>query len=379
MRIQSYQPSITSCLNDLIKISKRETMCTRVFNNWNSNYLVTARNMDWMFTLPTSLFIFDKGLKKTGIEVPNNPNLIDTDYHNPLNWTSSYKSVVAMVGDDCNGWAASDGMNEMGLVANVLYDSGTTYSSTNNCTKKQLSVLRWLQYVLDKFILVKEVVDKFSQQNIAILPAEVPNSEGKQATLHLSVSDISGDSAIIEIRNGQFEIYHNSSFRVMTNEPSFAKQLIMDQYWAWQWSEQNTQPSHTIPGGPYSTDRFERATFYLNHLALAKDENMALAQARTVAANASVPSGYNFTNTDSPNISNTLWTTLAAHRSQKYFFINANALNISWIDLKSFESDTPTVKYPLIFISEHDVTRHSQESGDLSKLFTKTSDPYKRG
>ena len=128
MRIQNYQPSITSCLNDLIKISKRETMCTRVFNNWNSNYLVTARNMDWMFTLSTSLFIFDKGLKKTGIEVPNNPNLSDTEYDNPLNWTSSYKSVVAMVGDDCNGWTASDGMNEMGLVANVLYDYGTTYS-----------------------------------------------------------------------------------------------------------------------------------------------------------------------------------------------------------------------------------------------------------
>ena len=41
-------------------------MCTRVFNNKDKNYLATARNMDWMEELRTTLYVFDKGLKKEG-------------------------------------------------------------------------------------------------------------------------------------------------------------------------------------------------------------------------------------------------------------------------------------------------------------------------
>ncbi|WP_462172191.1 hypothetical protein [Pseudoalteromonas xiamenensis] len=67
--------------------------------------------MDWMFVLPTSLFVFEKGLKKIGISSTK-----PEERAKALKWQSSYRSVVAMVGDDCNGWASSDGMNEMNLL-----------------------------------------------------------------------------------------------------------------------------------------------------------------------------------------------------------------------------------------------------------------------
>ncbi|WP_275557286.1 linear amide C-N hydrolase [Pseudoalteromonas sp. J010] len=352
-------------------------MCTRVFNNWDGANLATARNMDWMFTLPTSLFVFEKGLKKSGLEPISALSAKIEAHHNPLTWTSSYDSVVAMVGDDCSGWAASDGMNSVGLVANVLYDSGASYGKLD-CKKKQLSVLRWLQYVLDKFVLVKEVVDTFNKQDIQIVGAEVPNSEGKTAALHLIISDISGDSAIIEVNDGLFNIYHSAAYRVATNEPSYTAQLKINDYWLWQWSEKNNYPSHTIPGGPYSTDRFERATFYLNHLDTPKDEHDAVAQARTVAANASVPYGYNFISSASPNISNTLWTSIAAHRSQVYYFCNARTPHIAWVNLANFKFETPVSAFTLIHQAPSGNFVNSSRNGKLNKHFEAAVDPFKK-
>ena len=53
-----------------------------------------------------------------------------------------------MVGETDN-FAASDGMKSEGPVANVLYANGTDYEIVNNKNTKQLSVLRWVQYLLD--------------------------------------------------------------------------------------------------------------------------------------------------------------------------------------------------------------------------------------
>ena len=49
-------------------------MCTRVLNNKDKNYLATARNMDWMEELRTTLYVFDKGLKKEGQKVTKDLN-----------------------------------------------------------------------------------------------------------------------------------------------------------------------------------------------------------------------------------------------------------------------------------------------------------------
>jgi len=43
--------------------------------------------------------------------------------------------------------------------------------------------------------------------------------------MHLVIGDRAGDSAIIEIINGKPEIYHGRAYRVMTNSPTYDKQL----------------------------------------------------------------------------------------------------------------------------------------------------------
>ncbi|MDK1285811.1 linear amide C-N hydrolase [Pseudoalteromonas umbrosa] len=347
-------------------------MCTRVLNNLNRKYIATARNMDWMFPLPTSLFTFDKGLNKIGMPISDNK----TDNEKALKWCSKYASVVAMVGDEQSGWASSDGMNSMGLAANVLYDCNATYAKDQPCKEGQLSVLRWVQYVLDNFVFVKEVVSEFEQQKIELVSADVPNSDGKPATLHLSISDVTGNSAIIEVYNGQFYIHSKDEYVVMTNDPSYDKQLKIDAYWKWQWSDENIAASHTIPGGPFSADRFERALFYISHMNAPTSHDEALAQAKSVVANACVPLGYNVQMTESPNISNTLWTTLVSHNEQKYYFSNARTTNTVWVDLQTFDFNEPVKRLDMVTISSANQVINNSYEGQVNELLTPVLDPY---
>ena len=80
----------------------------------------------------------------------------------------------------------------------------------------------------------------------------------------------------------------------MTNEPDFKTQILLNNYWLWQWaSEENKFASKTIPGGPFPADRFQRASFYMNHLSSPVNMEESLAQVRSIAANVSVPIGFN--------------------------------------------------------------------------------------
>ena len=65
---------------------------------------------------------------------------------NSIRWTSKYGSLVAA------GWdvGSADGMNEKGLVANMLYLVESEFAKpADNDKRKPLSISVWPQYVLD--------------------------------------------------------------------------------------------------------------------------------------------------------------------------------------------------------------------------------------
>lgn len=352
-------------------------MCTRIFNNQNNDYLTTARNMDWATQLPTSLYTFTNGLDKSG-ESNLSP---DT-----LTWTSLYDSVVTIVvgeekvvgaENEAGHFGASDGMNSVGLVANVLYDSNAQYErqETQGQPYKRLDVLRWVQYVLDTCCSVKKVVEKFNESSdIELVGSKVPASD-KQASLHLSVSDIIGDSAIIEVVDGKFQVHLSPSFQVMTNEPSYSEQLRINQYWRWQWSENNPFPSHTIPGGPFPTDRFERAYFNMHHLKMPTTMAESLAQSKSVIMNASVPIGFDFGTDSHPNIAPTLWSTLSSHNELKYYFCNARTTGACWVDLANLNHNHTVAKIDLVNFANGKFSNHSYD-GLINEKLEATTDPF---
>ncbi|WBX77725.1 linear amide C-N hydrolase [Tenacibaculum ovolyticum] len=359
-------------------------MCTRIFNNFDNNFLTTARNMDWATQMATTIFAFkidnDQPIVKSGTSIRNEKTLV---------WTAQYDSIVTMIESKVNTdnskkkektiFGASDGINSVGLVANLLYDSNATYHRSNGSSCKNLDVLRWVQFVLDTCCSVEEVVNKFNKDasvQIQLIGGKVPGSES-EASLHLAISDVLGDSAIIEVDQGQFKIYQNEKFRVMTNEPSYDKQIELNQFWRWQWSDKNNFPSNTIPGGTFPSDRFARASYYLNHLHKPVSSSDSLTQSKSVVMNASVPVNFNSKLKKHPNISQTLWTTVANHNELTYYFCNARTIGDIWIDLKQIDLFPSSVS-KLIVVYQNNKKEFINESlnGFKNENFIKTIDPF---
>ncbi|MBN3228708.1 linear amide C-N hydrolase [Pectobacterium brasiliense] len=304
--------------------------CTRfVYKDvQNPDYPITARSMDWAEDTETNLWIFPRELKRSGAAGPHS-----------LEWTSKYGSVIASAFDSNPNMASTtDGVNEKGLAANVLWLAESEYPKTAPTAQKPgLSVAAWAQYVLDNFATVDEAVKSLQEEKFTLVTKDLPHQKRK-ATLHLSLSDSSGDSAIIEYIDGKQVIHHNKDYQVMTNSPTFDQQLTLNAYW------DQIGGNVMLPGTNRAADRFVRASFYVNNVAPNKlipgvaekskieKDKADLAAAFSIIRNASVPYGYSLP--DMPNIASTRWRTVVDHKSLQYFFESAVSPNIFWVDLK---------------------------------------------
>uniref|UniRef100_Q07KQ0 Choloylglycine hydrolase n=1 Tax=Rhodopseudomonas palustris (strain BisA53) TaxID=316055 RepID=Q07KQ0_RHOP5 len=296
--------------------------CTRLVYHGAANQVITARSMDWRFEMPTDLWSFPRGIARNGEVGPNS-----------LQWKSKYGSVIAS-GYDVS---TSDGINEAGLVANLLWLAESDYPKFDS-TKPGLSIALWAQYVLDNFATVAEAVAALEKDPFTLYTDNIPGKADLLTTLHLALSDASGDSAIIEYIGGKPVIHHSRAYQVMTNSPVFDKQLALDEYW------KEIGGTVMLPGTNRAADRFARASFYVN--AIPKDDNpdRAVASVFSVIRNVSVPFG--ISTKDQPNISSTRWRSVADHQRKLYFFESVLTPNTFWVDLTKidFSADKGKVK-----------------------------------
>lgn len=286
--------------------------CTRLVYLGADDQVITARSMDWKLDVGTNLWVLPRGIARTGEAGPNS-----------VTWTAKYGSVVA-TGYDVS---TTDGMNEAGLVANVLWLVESEYPPYDGTTPG-LSISLWAQWVLDNFATVDAAVTALAAEPFTVVTDSVPG-EDRLATLHLSISDSTGDSAIIEYIGGKQVIHHSRDYQVMTNSPIFKEQLALNEYW------KQIGGTVMLPGTNRASDRFARAAFYVN--AIPKTENAVetLASVFGVIRNASVPFGIN--TPDQPNISSTRWRTVADHKRKLYFFESALTPNTFWVDLNGMD------------------------------------------
>jgi choloylglycine hydrolase len=323
--------------------------------------------MDWQTPLSTSLFCFNKHLNKAGSMKVTNKT---------LTWMSEYSSLVAMIGEG-DSLAASEGINSEGLVANALFDTNACYQSSFASFDKQLDVTRWVQYVLDTCQYVSDVVDKFSDNStlkIQLMNACIPGTQ-TEALLHLAVSDIYGDSAIIEVQNGIFNVFHSDNFKIMTNQPDYDTQILLNMSARWQWSEENPYPSLNIPGGSFPTDRFQRASFYLDNLEEAGSMTESVAQSRSIAANTSVPLGFVLPNNKGIKISQTQWSSVSDHNHQVYYFYNSRTQDVCYCSLNDIEFENDVLALTLIEKNNGDYVQH-KVAGLVNSKFIAASDPF---
>jgi penicillin V acylase-like amidase (Ntn superfamily) len=294
--------------------------CTRLVYHGVDGHIITARSMDWKTDVATHLWAFPRGMARIGESGPNS-----------LRWTSRYGSVIA-TGYDIS---TTDGLNEAGLMANVLWLVESEYPEFNRRSKPGLTLAAWAQYVLDNFATVDEAVNALRREPFTLVTDKVPG-ENRLATLHLSMSDASGDSAIIEYIGGKQVIHHSRDYQVMTNSPIFEEQLALNTYW------QQIGGTVMLPGTNRAADRFARAAFYVNAIPKDDDPDRALASVFSVIRNVSVP--YGIATPDQPNISSTRWRTVADHQRLLYFFESALTPNTFWVDLKAIDFSADTGK-----------------------------------
>jgi len=286
--------------------------CTRVVYKGTNGLILTARSMDWKDDVLTNLWIFPRGMDRSGEVGPK-----------PLTWKSKYGSVIAS-GYDIS---STDGMNEKGLVANVLWLVESQYPAWDQ-KKPGLTIAAWVQYVLDNFATVAETVIALKEEKFAIITDNIPG-QSRLTTLHLSISDKMGDSAIFEYINGKLIIHHDSAYTVMTNSPIFDKQLALNEYW------QEIGGTVMLPGTNRAADRFVRASFYTNAIPKTDNTQIAVASVFSVIRNCSVPFG--ISTPSQPNISSTRWRTVSDHKNLVYYFESALTPNTFWVNFKDID------------------------------------------
>jgi penicillin V acylase-like amidase (Ntn superfamily) len=123
-----------------------------------------------------------------------------------------------------------------------------------------LSITLWLQFFLDNFASVDEAVAFVQDHPFQILPC-VAGTSGKVSEIHIMIEDVSGDAAVFEYTDGgRLKIYHSKQYNVMTNSPTFDKQLEnLKQY-------QGFGGDGPLPGSTAAADRYVRAAYYQKNL-----------------------------------------------------------------------------------------------------------------
>jgi penicillin V acylase-like amidase (Ntn superfamily) len=184
--------------------------CTRAVYIGSDGVVITGRSMDWSEDMESNLWVFPRGMKRDGAAGPGS-----------IAWVSKYGSLTV------SGYEAgtADGMNEKGLVANILYLAESDYGKPDG-NKPPLSISLWGQYALDNFATVAEAVDALGAEPFQVIAPVMPN--GSPAQLHLSMSDPTGDSAVFEYLGGKLVIHHGKQYQVMTNSPRFEDQLALN-------------------------------------------------------------------------------------------------------------------------------------------------------
>jgi penicillin V acylase-like amidase (Ntn superfamily) len=309
--------------------------CTRALYVGADGTVITGRSMDWKEDMHTDLWVFPRGIPRDGAGGAQSPK-----------WTSKYASVIAA------GYniGSADGMNENGLVANILFLDESNYGIPDPA-RPRMSISLWGQYVLDNFATVDEAVSALQSEPFQIVTQKLPNGVGAQ--LHLSLSDSTGDSAVLEYVDGKLVIHHGKQYAVMTNSPTYDQQLALDRYW------QGVGGLTFLPGTNRAADRYARASFLINAIPKSADPAyiasvpqrayafQAVASVLGVIRAVSVPLG--ITTPNQPNISSTIWRTVSDQTNKVYYFDAATRPNTFWITFSklNLQAGAPVQKLPL--------------------------------
>jgi len=168
--------------------------CTTFFIN-KDGQLIFGRNYDWL-TDAGMVCINLRGLLKTSLKADK--------HSNSITWISRYGSISF---NQYRKEFPTGGMNENGLVVEIMWAAGTIYPAADK--RPALQLLQWIQYQLDNNAVIDEVIA--TDKDIRIAADNPP--------CHFLVADSSGNAATIEFIAGKMLVHRGKDlpFPVFTN------------------------------------------------------------------------------------------------------------------------------------------------------------------
>ncbi|MCY2967696.1 MAG: linear amide C-N hydrolase [Planctomycetota bacterium] len=298
--------------------------CTRVLYVAKDGTVITGRSMDWGEDLKSNMWVLPRGMKRDGMGGKNS-----------IAWESKYGSLIVS-GYDIG---TSEGMNEKGLVVNMLALVESDYGRPPEGAKV-ICLSTWAQYILDNHATVAEAVAELKKEKFQVQTVILPT--GRPANMHLCLADPNGDSAIIEYVQGKLVVHHGKENKVMTNSPTYDKQLAIMQYW-----RDAGGLTKSLPGTSNAADRFVRATFlleaiptetnpkYISAVAEQKFHFQAMMSVLSVMRSVGTPLGININ--DQPWVSSTVWRTVSDSTNRIVMFDSATTAASFWVKLDDLD------------------------------------------
>lgn len=217
-----------------------------------------AANMDWKYR------------EGTVVIHPRHKSMVSSlvdSTAKPMKWKSRYASVMLHAGNRFKPGPGANGMNEQGLIASVLVLKASKYTQNNSLPA--LNTADWVQYVLDNFQSVQEVIDDSANYRLV-----AKDYRGTSMNLHMILHDAAGNSAVIESIDGRFVIHAQENFNtpVLTNSVYETTTARLGKY-------RDFGGTMKTPGGYDSDSRFVRASIYIKRLPsfVANEEHIAYA------------------------------------------------------------------------------------------------------
>jgi penicillin V acylase-like amidase (Ntn superfamily) len=165
---------------------------------------------------------------------------------------------------------------------------------------------------------------------------------GRPANMHVVISDAAGDSAVFEYVDGKLVIHHGKQYKVVTNSPTYDKQLAIMEYW-----KEAGGLEKSLPGTSRAADRFVRASFLLDVLpsevsptyisGTPQQSFKFQAPMAVLSLIRSVGTPLGFANEEQPWVASSIWRTVSDSTNRVVIFDSAMTPATFWVKLDDLD------------------------------------------
>jgi len=309
--------------------------CTAFCLAKKGNYVLAGKNLDWPIG-DGFIVINKKGVPKQALVNPG---------EKPAQWITKFGSVTF---NQFGKGFPLGGMNEMGLVVEELSYSPSIYPT--NISLYCLNELQWIQYQLDNYHSVEEVIKNLSRVQISKF----------LFGLHYFICDRFGNTVVIEFIEGKTLVYSGTElpFQVLTNN-TYANSIKYIK------KHKGFGGTLIVRNGPESPERFVRTAGLV----------------RNYLQSASIPPvDYAFHVLANVRQLDTQWSIVYDTIALKISFSTKDGPNINTLNLKAIDFTTRSTKtYSLIgdkfnsknFMSSFSLFNPNKNQELITRVFNK--------